>query len=184
MKIYHGTNIGGIKILEPQKTLHEKPYVYFSTDIVVATLYTASAVKKPHYWLPYGFNKDGRVKYQEIYSDALKDVYNNKTGYVYECDADENLLENPTNIHCARLSASPVKVSKCIKLDNIYQRLLQYTEEGKFTLTEYKKVSEGTLKFYRKSIIDSLKKCAAGCDYTRFVKEKMPDIWNEFITLA
>ena len=181
MKIYHGTNIGGIEVLEPRKSLHEKAYVYFSTDIVVATLYTAGAVEKPHYWYPYGFDKEGRVKYDEIYPAALKDVYDNKVGFVYECEADEDLLENPTNIHCARLSALPVKVTGCIKIDNIYEQFLEYIDEGKFVLVEHEKVSDGTMSFYRKSIIDSLKKYETGCDYARFIKEKMPDIWQEFI---
>lgn len=31
MKLYHGSNIGDIKVLEPRQADHDRPYVYMTT---------------------------------------------------------------------------------------------------------------------------------------------------------
>ena len=36
MKLYHGSNIGDIKVLEPRQADHDRPYVYMTTiDVVI-----------------------------------------------------------------------------------------------------------------------------------------------------
>ncbi|RHA51985.1 GNAT family N-acetyltransferase [Eubacterium ventriosum] len=39
MKLFHGSNIGGIKILEPQLADHDRPYIYMATIEVVEFFY-------------------------------------------------------------------------------------------------------------------------------------------------
>ena len=39
MKLYHGTNIKNIKVLEPRLADHDRPYVYMTTIDVVAAFY-------------------------------------------------------------------------------------------------------------------------------------------------
>lgn len=49
MKLYHGSNIGDIKVLEPRQADHDRPYVYMTTIDVVAAFYLCNAVEKPCY---------------------------------------------------------------------------------------------------------------------------------------
>jgi len=185
MKIYHGSNIGELDILLPRQADHGKPYIYFSTNIVVATLYTVNAVSGSGlYWFPYGFDKDGRVEYTEVYPDALRDVYGDKKGFVYECDVNEKTLENPTHIPCARLSSLPVKVSKIHNINNVYERLLKYKNEDKFSLEEFETLSDKKLQFWYKMMIDDFPRDKispeSDCIYAGFFKTRMPKMWAQF----
>jgi len=181
MKIYHGSSIGGIATLEPSKSMHGKSYVYFSANVVVATLYTVNALQRPHYWYPYGFDKEGRVTYDEVYPNAFKDFYNEKKGYIYECDVKEGLLENPTQVPYVKLSRLPVKVSKCIEIENIYQQLIRYMDENKLILYQFEKMSDKALECYHRMIIDSLKNEHIDEDsYSEFIKLKMPNVWDMY----
>jgi len=180
--IYHGSSVPNLTILTPRQSMHDKPYIYFSTNIVVAALYTANPLKSPHYWYPYGFDKDGRVKYSEVYPDALKDFYGGKKGYIYECIVDKSLLENLPQIPSAKLSTVPVKVHKCIKINDAYKQFLQYIKDDKFVLTEYKKMTEKGIQWYHNSIIDSLNEHGENNSYSDFIKLKMPIVWEEYLS--
>ena len=80
MKLYHGSDAGGLQTLTPRLADHGKPYVYLTDNRVAAALYAARAVEPPHYWVPYGFDSDGTPVYHELYSNALYDVYGGKCG--------------------------------------------------------------------------------------------------------
>ena len=87
MKLYHGSDAGGLQTLTPRLADHGKPYVYLTDNRVAAALYAARAVEPPHYWVPYGFDSDGTPVYHELYSNALYDVYGGKCGYLYQVEA-------------------------------------------------------------------------------------------------
>jgi len=186
MKIYHGSGVGGIKVLKSQKSMHDKEYIYFSTDIVVASLYTVHPLPRPYYYFPYGFDngREGKCRYGEYYPDALKEVYGGKRGFIYECDADGEKLENPTNIFCARLSSVPVKVDRCIEIEDMYEWLLEREGEGKFVLKRFETLSEEDLlnwcRLLAKGMIDDGITPATDNPYIRFVKDKMPKAWELF----
>lgn len=89
MRLYHGSNTGDIKVLEPRQADHDRSYVYMTTIDVVAAFYLCNAVEKPYYWFPYGFDKNSDVPtYHELYPDALKQVSQGVSGYIYEVAAE------------------------------------------------------------------------------------------------
>jgi len=186
MKIYHGSDVSGIEVLRPQKSAHEKEYIYFSTDIVVASLYTVHPLPRPYHYFPYGFDngREGRCRYAEYYPYALKEVYGGKRGFIYECDVDEEKLENPTQIFCARVSSVPVKVDKCIKIEDMYKWLLQREGEGKFVLKRFETLTENGLQnWYKRTAEDMVNDGitpATDNPYIRFIKDKMPKAWELF----
>lgn len=93
MKLYHGSNIKGIQILEPKLADHDCPYVYMTTIDVVAAFYLCNAVSKPYYWFPYGFEKDSMIPiYHELYPDALKEVSEGISGCIHEVEAEESQI--------------------------------------------------------------------------------------------
>ncbi len=121
--LYHGSSIGNLKELKPNVSEHGTPYIYFTSNIVVALFYIVKAVEPPFNWFPYGF-KDGTPVYTEYYPDAIADIYKGKTGYIYEF---ENLKgeENPTNIACACVCREVVKTHGIIEISDVYERLLE-----------------------------------------------------------
>ena len=114
MILYHGRNTGNIKVLKPNQADHDRPYVYMSTMDVVAAFYLCNAVERPYYWFPYGFESGSNIPvYHELYPNALKEVSEGVSGYIYEVLAEENQVILFKNIPCARLATEPVKVTNC-----------------------------------------------------------------------
>lgn len=132
MKLYHGSNIGDIKVLEPRQADHDRPYVYMTTIDVVAAFYLCNAVEKPYYWFPYGFDKDSDIPvYHELYPDALRQVSEGISGYIYEVEADDSQVIPFKNIPCARLATKPIEVVRCTGIENAYELFLSTYDREK-----------------------------------------------------
>ena len=71
MPFYHGSPVGELNELKPFLSEHEKQYVYFTQNPIVALLYAVHPVDKPFSYYPYGFDKDGTVHYSEYYQNAF-----------------------------------------------------------------------------------------------------------------
>ncbi len=67
MTFYHGSQIVKLTELKPVISEHGQPYVYFSTNPLVALLYCVKPVPKPFSWYPYGFDCNGNVFYSEYF---------------------------------------------------------------------------------------------------------------------
>lgn len=153
MRLYHGTSMDNLKTLKPHISEHKEPYVYFSTNPVVASFYMIHIVERPYNWFPYGFNKDGIPFYTEYYPNAMEDVYGNKTGYLYVCDDVLN-TDNPTNINCAYTCPEAVNITNCIVFDNIYEQFTEWEQQGKLVIKKYEMISEKEMEFIRNYFIE------------------------------
>ena len=126
MILYHGSNIADIKILKPHQADHDRPYVYMTTIDVVAAFYLCNAVEKPYYWFPYGFEYDSNVPiYNELYPNALKEVSEGVSGYIYEVRAEECQVIPFKNIPCARLATEPVAVTGSVIADAQFMHIIK-----------------------------------------------------------
>ena len=146
MAFYHGSPIGGLTHLKPFLSNHQKPYIYFASNPLVALLYAVKPLPKPFSYYPYGFDKYGNVVYSEHWENAFFDIYKGKTGYLYECDELEN-YENPTGINCAYTSEIPVKVDRVTEITDIYDYYMKQKEKGLFYIKTLQEVSEKEMKF-------------------------------------
>lgn len=186
MKLYHGSNIGNIKILKPKQADHDRPYVYMTTIDVVAAFYLCNAVEKPYYWFPYGFEQNSTIPiYNELYPNALKEVSENVSGYIYEVYAEEHQVIPFKNIPCARLATEPVEVVKAVRVENAYDLFMEYVRQGKMKIGYFEDKSEQQLEWYYSSIVAYLKEKniveTPNCSYALFVKEKFPQVWEKYI---
>ena len=156
MKLYHGSNIGGIMVLEPRQADHARPYVYLSTISVVAAFYLCNAVEKPYYWFPYGFDQSGSIPvYHELYPGALRQVSEGVKGYIYEVEAEEN------------------------------QVLRFNVEQGKMRIGRFEEKSEQELGRWYSMIKAYLKEKemvrTPDCSYAVFVRNRFPGVWEEYL---
>lgn len=185
MILYHGSNIGGIKMLEPKLADHDRPYVYLSTIEIVAGFYLVNAVKRPYYWFPYGFDKEGHVEYHELYPNALKEVSEGRRGFLYKVDTDEKNVISFKNIPCARLGIVPMKVMSYIEIDDCFQWLIEQEKEGKFKLCKYEDKSRREMQGWYNMIYSYIKEKnmieTPDCSYAVFVKQKFPNVWEQYI---
>ena len=46
MRLFHGSNTPGIRVLEPRQADHDRPYIYLTTIDVVAAFYLCNAVER------------------------------------------------------------------------------------------------------------------------------------------
>lgn len=184
MKLFHGSNVDGIKILEPRLADHDRPYVYMTTIDVVAAFYLCNAVEKPYYWFPYGFTSEGVPIYHELYPNALKEVSDGKHGYLYIVDAEESQVIPFKNIPCARLATEPIKVTGKIEIENAYELFQKYISQGKLVLGKYEAKSESELDNWYQMIYEYIKEKdminTPDCSYAKFVQEKFEQVWNRY----
>jgi len=177
MTYYHGSPVGGITTLKPNISNHNDAYVYFSSNPVVALFYTV----RIHFY-PYGFSKESKVpKYFEYYKDALKDVFSNKVGYLYECE-DINIVENPTNIFCAYVSREPVRVKECRVISDVYEEMLRFEDEKLFEIRRYKDIGKEELKKYRDMVFNTIKSgdlYQKDDEYSNYMRTRFPEEWEK-----
>lgn len=187
MVLYHGSRTSGIEILEPRLADHDQPYIYLSTIDVAAALYLCNAVERPYYWFPYGFQKDkpNVPVYDELYPNALREVSEGVSGCIYRVDIPEEQILPFKNIPCARVSVRPLPVSDRKDVANAYELLLNYEKQGKLIINRYDKMTEKHLNFYYRMILDYIRKkemcLKPDCSYARFVKEKFPFVWEQYL---
>ena len=177
MTLYHGSRTACIKMLIPNQGDHDRPYVYMTTIDVVAALYLCNAVERPYYWFPYGFENGSDIPvYHELYPDALREVSENVTGYIYEVTAENNQVIPFKNIPCARLATEPVKVTNCVRVENAYDLFKDYVKQGKMKIGYFEDKSKQQLEWWYSCLVDYLKEKhmieTPVCSYACFIKSK------------
>ena len=181
MILYHGSSVPDLKELTPHISEHKKPYVYFSTNIVVAALYTVHRIERPYNWFTYGFNKDGIPVYTEYYPNGLADIYSGCCGYIYQCSKAEN-MSDLTNINGAYMCTDPIGVDKCIKLNDVYINLLEYEKDGKLIICRFKELSDKQRTNIANQIYQEILKydllSMPESNYSKFIRKRFPEVWE------
>lgn len=185
MTLYHGSNTANIKILQPNQADHDRPYVYMTTIDVVAAFYLCNAVARPYYWFPYGFENGSQIPvYHELYPNALREVSEGVTGYIYKIAAQEDQVLPFKNIPCARLATEPVEVADCVRVENAYDLLMAYVKQGKMKISSYEDKSAQQLAWWHTRVVAYLTEKnmirTPDCSYALFVKQKMPQVWEQY----
>lgn len=183
-ELFHGSRTGGITLLEPRLADHERPYIYFSTIEVVAAFYLCNAVERPYYWFPYGFSEEGIPVYDELYPDALREVSEGISGFIYTVEAEESEILPFKNIPCARLGTVPFKVKSCKEIPDAYALLMNYVKDGRLTVGKFEDKSEKELNWYYNKILEYISEKdmikTPDCSYAKFVREKFPFVWEKY----
>lgn len=182
MPFYHGSPVGGLNELKPFLSEHEKQYIYFTQNPVVALLYAVHPVPKPFSYYPYGFDKDGTVHYSEYYQNAFSDIYKGKQGYLYECDDIPN-AGNPTQINGVFVCESAIKVERVTTIPNLYERFMEYQQQGLFRIRPLDTISDKEMQ----SVYDDLKQTIQKHNLkqspdnlmSRLLREHFPKVWEK-----
>lgn len=181
MTLYHGSSVGDIKELTPFISNHKKPYIYFSTNPVVALLYATRPGPRPFSFYPYGFDGD-TVVYSEYYPDAFSDIYKHKSGFLYECDNVPN-VKNPTQISCACTCEKPLKVDRFTKIEDLYDQFLDFSLQGKFRIKNYEEISKKELQMaiddLKNTIFENNLLSNPQYEISNFILKHFSDIWKE-----
>ena len=184
---YHASPVEGITQLEPHVSNHGIPLVYFSQKRENVLVYLSNAIEKYcketgfsydgkwQKWGPYGFNKDGRLRMEEYYPNALISTYKGVSGFIYSAEA---ITESgfAVQIPDAAISSVPVKVSDVEYVADAYEAILQAEQEGLITILRYEEMSAERREWNERTIKEEYDKAAAHPEYRHFLKGKFPDL--------
>ena len=184
---YHASPIGGITQLEPRISNHGIPLVYFSKKRENVLVYLSNAIEKYcretgfsydgkyQKWGPYGFNKDGRLRLEEYYPNALINTYKGVSGYIYSAEA---ITDSGFAVHIpdAATSSIPVKVVNSEYVPDAYEEILQAEREGLITILRYEGMSDRMHEWNEKTIKEEYEGAAEHPEYRHFLKGNFPNI--------
>lgn len=184
---YHASPIQGITELEPHISNHRIPLVYFSTKRENVLVYLSNAIEKYcretgfsyqgkwQKWGPYGFNKDGRMRLEEYYPNALLSTYAGVSGYIYGAKeiTDSGFA---VQIPYAATSSVPVMVSHVEYVPDAYEAILHAERNGLITILRYDEMSESMRAWNEKTIREEYDSAAQHPEYRHFLQGNFPDI--------
>lgn len=171
MKLYHGSSTPNISVLHPFPSNHDRPYVYLTHSIVLATIYAHNPLTRPNGFFPYWWNRDGILCYDEYFPNQLEEIYAGQAGSVYECEGDFPQLEQMKWVY---LSEKDVPVLRCREIPDLYRQLLQYEKEGLLFVQRYDQVSEKQREIWANVVRRSLQQTdlstPTGQEYAAYIR--------------
>ncbi|MBQ9551354.1 MAG: hypothetical protein IJU96_01175 [Clostridia bacterium] len=187
---YHASPIKGITQLEPRISNHGIPLVYFSQKRENVLVYLSNAVEKYcketgfsydgkwQKWGPYGFNKDGRLRLEEYYPNALISTYKGVSGYIYSAEA---IIDSgfAVQIPDAATSSISVKIIHTEYVPDAYEAILQAEREGLITILRYEEMPEEMREWNEKTIKEEYEEALEHPEYRHFLKGNFPQIIND-----
>ena len=189
---FHASQIGKIKILEPRISNHNIPLIYFSDKRENVLVYLSNAVEKVckekhfkfnglwHKWGSYGFEKDGRLRFEEYYPNALEDTYKGIEGYIYSCSKIDPYQKLDIKIPNTFITAQKTTVDNCEFIPDAYNEMINAEANGLITILRYNEFI-GNIKrreWLKKTIIDEYRNNSAHPDYRFFLESRFSAIIN------
>lgn len=181
MTAYHGTVAGGIKTLKPFASPHSNlkyPCVYLSTNKALSAIYIWN---KPYKWMTFEIGEDGIPVYNESFQGALLEFYSGVKGYIYTCSGEFE-TDNNTTIKHAVISKTPVEILHADIIEDAYEKILEYENQGLLKINHYESLSEHQKAKDRNMILGAIKRfdlLKGEHILSGFVSLKFPELWEE-----
>lgn len=192
MTFYHASPVKNISVLEPRVSNHNIPLIYFSDKRENVLVYLSNAIEKVcreenykhsglwHKWGSYGFGRDGKLRFEEYYPNALEDTYKGVSGYIYLCNHVIPYDGIDIQIPNAYVSSEKTPVDSCEFVADAYDELRKAEEQGKITVVRYHeficdKQRENWLK---KVIVEEYNNNESHPEYRFFLNKKFPDFFK------
>ena len=184
---FHASQIGKIKTLEPRISNHNIPLIYFSDKRENVLVYLSNAVEKVckegrftfdglwYKWGSYGFEKDGRLRFEEYYPNALEDTYKGIEGYIYSCSKIDPYQKLDIKIPNTFITAQKTTVDNCEFIPDAYNEMIN--AEAILRYNEFiSKIKRR--EWLKKTIIDEYRNNSAHPDYRFFLESRFSAIIN------
>ena len=189
---FHASQIGKIKTLEPRISNHNIPLIYFSDKRENELVYLSNAVEKVckegrftfdglwYKWGSYGFEKDGRLRFEEYYPNALEDTYKGIGGYIYSCSKIDPYPKLDIKIPNTFITAQKTTVDNCEFIPDAYNEMINAEANGLITILRYNEFISNIKRreWLKKTIIDEYRNNSAHPDYRFFLESRFSAIIN------
>ena len=90
-----------------------------------------------HKWGSYGFEKDGRLRFEEYYPNALEDTYKGIEGYIYSCSKIDPYQKLDIKIPNTFITAQKTTVDNCEFIPDAYNEMINAEANGLITILRY-----------------------------------------------
>lgn len=142
MKLYRGTKISGLKVMNPKIVNHDKPYVYATTDKIEAIIYSVKGGNF-NYTNIYGYDDKGNRCLIERKKNCLEEIYNT-TGRYYILDDTSFKKHKELGVGDNEyVSSVPVKVIEEVKIDNVWDYFKKLESNGSLKIYRYPNRAKG-----------------------------------------
>lgn len=189
---FHASQIGKIKTLEPRISNHNIPLICFSDKRENVLVYLSNAVEKVckegrftfdglwYKWGSYGFEKDGRLRFEEYYPNALEDTYKGIEGYIYSCSKIDQYQKLDIKIPNTFITAQKTTVDNCEFIPDAYNEMINAEANGLITILRYNEFISNIKRreWLKKTIIDEYRNNSAHPDYRFFLESRFSAIIN------
>ena len=189
---FHASQIGKIKTLEPRISNHNIPLTYFSDKRENVLVYLSNAVEKVckegrftfdglwYKWGSYGFEKDGRLRFEEYYPNALEDTYKGIEGYIYSCSKIYPYQKLDIKIPNTFITSQKTTVDNCEFIPDAYNEMINAEANGLITILRYDDFISNIKRkeWLEKVIIDEYQSNKAHPDYRFFLESRFSAIIN------
>lgn len=133
--VYHGSYLSDLDIINPKKSTHQKEWVYATKSKTLALIFISKKGNDFYYYLGGGGTKEDLPILVERKEGMFKDIFGIK-GSIYTLDA-KNFMSNKTGWNAEVVSCLDEKVVHEEKIDNVYNKLIEVSNEGKIKLYLY-----------------------------------------------
>ena len=189
--LYHASQIGNIRILEPRVSNHNTPLLYFSEKRENVLVYLSNAVEKYcketgfvhnskwHKWASYGFEPNGTLRLDEYYPNATKDTYKGVSGYIYRSN---NICETEKNINISNVitTSKAVPVIGAEFIEDAYAEILKAEKSGLIKIRRFEDMSDKMLAWIKNTIKSEYAQAENEPDYRYFLKAKFPFLSTDY----
>ncbi len=180
---YHASPVGGIKVLEPKVSNHGIPLIYFSTKRENVLVYLSNAIEKYcketgfshtgkwHKWASYGFEKDGILRIDEYYPNAIEETYKGVSAYIYSADV---ICKNDAgiNINNAVTTSKPVNVTGVEFINDAYTEIMKAAQSGLIRICKFEDMSADMSAWIENTIKGEYVAAETEPDYRYFLEAK------------
>ena len=180
---YHASAIKNITRLEPRKSNHGVPLIYFSTKRENTLVYLSNAIEKYcreidfkyegpcSKWGPYGFTPEGILRLEEYYPNAIEETYSGVSGYIYSVvNVNDSGFE--LNIPFAVTSNEAVEVKSSEFVFDAYEEILKAEKEGKIVISRYSSMDDRKKEWIAETINREYMEAADHPEYRKFLEGK------------
>ena len=131
-------------------------------------------------WGSYGFKKDGRLRFEEYYPNALEDTYKGIEGYIYSCSKINPYQKLDIKIPNTFITAQKTTVDNCEFIPDAYNEMINAEANGLITILRYNEFISNIKRreWLKKTIIDEYRNNSAHPDYRFFLESRFSAIIN------
>ena len=136
MRLYHGTTVKGLDILRANsRDKNGNPVLYLTDNRAYSLFYIR---EREIDFVTCGVGAEGIVHYDEKIPNQLELLYQGKTGYVYEVEADAE----PTKINGIYVTSQDTKITAVTYIPEAYGAICNEIRKGNVEILHYEELTE------------------------------------------